>query len=292
MYLVTGASGHFGQAAIAHLLDTYKVPPRQIIAATREPGKLAALAGKGVDVRAADFDDPASLATAFAGAKRMLLISTNALEGGQRLAQHLRAVAAAEKASVEHIVYTSLFKADQSKVSFAPDHLGTEKAIAAAKLRGWTILRNNWYFENLFMGLPQALKSGTQYSAAGQGRIAHAARDDLARAAAAVLSSASNNRKTYELSGPREYTTEEIAAAVSKATGKPLAVVHVTPEAIVQGMVDAGLAEVLAKVVASFDVNTAAGGLSGVTGDLGKLIGKEPRPFEAWLNDNARALAA
>ena len=292
MYLVTGASGHLGQAVINHLLTTYKVPAGQIIATTREPQKLAALAAKGVVVRDANFDDEAHLVKAFAGANRLLLISTSSLEPGVRLKQHLNGVAAAAKSGVDHVVYTSMPNATESLVSFAPDHVGTEKALASSKLKGWTVLCNNWYFENLFMSMPQALKSGTQYSAAAQGKIAHIARDDLARAAAAALVSDSTAKKTHTLSGAKEFTTDEIAALVGKATGKSLKVVHVPVDGLIQGMIGAGLPEGMARVFASFDAEIARGGLGGNSADYKALTGSEPKSFETWLKDNTSAFQA
>ena len=93
MYLVTGASGQFGQAAIAHLLADQKIPASQIIAVSRSPEKLSALAAKGVTVRAGSFDDEAGLAAAFAGAKRILLISTDSLTTpGERQRQRVETV--------------------------------------------------------------------------------------------------------------------------------------------------------------------------------------------------------
>ena len=293
MYLVTGAAGHFGQLVIENLLKTHKIPAAKIIATTRDTQKLAALAAQGVDVRAADFDKTDSLVAAFKGATRLLIISTDAMDRpGRRLEQHLNAIAAAEKAGVAHVIYTSMPKPETSAVLFAPDHLGTEKALAGSSLKGWTVLRNNWYFENLFFSVPQALKSGSWYSAAGQGKIAHVGRADQARAAAAALASNANGKATYTLTGTKEYTTDEIAKLVSTATGKPLNVVHVPVEGLIQGMVGAGLPESMAKLFASFDANTAQGGLSGVTGDIKKLTGTEPRAFEDWLKENAKTLAA
>lgn len=289
MYLVTGASGHLGQAVINHLLTTYKVPANKIIATTREPGKLKDLAAKGVVVRDANFDDEAHLTKAFAGATRLLLISTSAMEPGVRLKQHQNAVKAAEKAGVRHVVYTSMPNPDTSAVLFAPDHAGTEKALTASKLEGWTVLRNNWYFENLFFSLPQALKSGTQYTAAAQGKIAYIARDDLARAAASVLASDKGGKATYTLSGSQEYTADEIANLVSAATGKPLSVVHVPVEGLVQGMIGHGLPESMARLFASFDANTAQGGLSGNSSDYKKLTSNDNTPFAAWLAKNKQA---
>ncbi len=292
MYLVTGASGHLGRAVINHLLTTYKVPASKIMAASRDVSKLAELKAKGIDTRTADFNDAAGLVKAFTGAKRLLLISTDSIEPGVRQKQHQAAVIAAEKAGVDHVLYTSMPKPDTSAVLFAPDHLNTEKALAASKLNGWTVLRHNWYFENLFMSLPQALQSGTQYSAAAQGKIPQIARDDLARADAAALASDKGGKNTYTLTGGSEFTVDEIAALVSKATGKALNVVHVPVEGLVQGMLGAGLPEGMARLFASFDANTAQGGLADVTGDYKALTGVEPQSFEDWLKKNAGAFTA
>ena len=292
MYLVTGANGHLGRAVINHLLGTYAVPAHKIIAVSRDLAKLADLKAKGVDTRVGDFDDPAGLVQAFAGAKRALLISTDSFVPGVRPRQHANAVAAAEAAGVEHLIYTSMPAPDTSAVLFAPDHLSTEQAIAASGLKGWTILRHNWYFENLFMGLPNAFKSGTQYSAAADGKTAHIARDDLARADAAVLVSDAGGKATYTLTGTVGYTTDEIAGLVSAAAGKPLAVVHVPVEGLVQGMIGAGLPEGMARLFASFDANVAQGGLAGVTGDYKALTGQEPSRFEDWVKANAVALSS
>ncbi len=96
--LVTGASGKLGQSVIQNLIGTYHIPASQIIATTRKPETLSTLAAKGVVIRAADFDDEATLVKAFSGAKRLLLISTDALDRpGRRLAQHERTVSAAKR---------------------------------------------------------------------------------------------------------------------------------------------------------------------------------------------------
>jgi NAD(P)H dehydrogenase (quinone) len=162
MYLVTGAAGQLGRAVINHLASTYKVPASKIIAATRDPSKLADLKAKGIAVRAADFNDEAGLVKAFQGAKRILIISTDSFEPGARQKQHVAAVRAAEKAGAAHVLYTSMPKPETSAVLFAPDHLSTEKALSSSGLKGWTVLRHNWYAENLLFSLPQTVQSGTQ----------------------------------------------------------------------------------------------------------------------------------
>ena len=291
--LVTGAGGKLGQRVLHHLLTTLDVPARRIAAASRRPESLSDWATRGVTLRKADFDDGASLDLAFAGISRLLLISTDALDKpGHRLAQHRAAIDAAARAGVAHLVYTSLPNAEKSAILFAPDHAGSEAALAASPLPGWTVLRNNWYFENLFFSLPSSLASGSWYSAAGEGGIAHIARDDLALAAATALAGKDIGKTILTLGGSRAYSIPEIAALVSQAVGKTLSVVPVPVEGLIQGMVAHGLPEPLAKVFASFDTSIARGELAGITGDFEKLTGRKPQSFEDWLADNKPAIAA
>ncbi len=289
--LVTGASGHLGQLVIAHLLDTLKVPADRIIATTRDPAKLASLAARGVTVRQADFDDVASLTAAFTGAQRLLLISTDALDrSGRRLTQHRNAVTAATKAGVRHVVYTSMPMPEDSPLLIAPDHLGTEQALAASPL-SWTILRNCWYMENLFMSLPSAIATGQWYSAAGDGKVAYISRADCARAAAVALASGDTGRTSYTLTGSEAFSAEEVAKQVSTLLGKPIAVVQVPLEGLIQGMVAAtGWPQALAEIFASFDTNTQAGRVASVSGDFQKLTGVAPQKLADWLAASKSAL--
>jgi NAD(P)H dehydrogenase (quinone) len=281
--LVTGAAGKLGQSVIAHLLGTQKIPAARIVAATRDPGKLASLAAKGVGVRKADFDDSASLGAALAGVDRMLLISTDALDRpGRRLAQHQAAIAAAKKAGVKHVVYTSMPNPDGSLVTFAPDHLGTEQALAASGL-GWTILRNSWYMENLLMSLPGALAAGKWLTSTGNGKIAHVSRDDCARAAAAALASDSTANACYDITGPQKLTTAEIAALASEVFAKPLEVVQITDEEISENLQAHGVPAVFVPTLVSFEANTRAGKFDVLSNAVEKLTGKPPQRLRDFL---------
>lgn len=288
--LVTGASGQLGSAVVRHLLDTLKIPAERLVVTSRTPESLPDLAARGVSVRAADFDQPATLPPAFAGADRLLLVSTDALmEPGKRLAQHRNAVEAAVEAGVGHVVYTSLPSAETSHVSFAPDHRGTEQALAASPL-AWTVLRNAWYFENLAYSLPAALASGEWPSAAGEGRIAYIARDDLARAAAVALASSDTTNRVLTLTGAQAYSARDIASRVSALIDKPLSVIDITVEQKLEGLKAHGFPPVLAEVFASFDVATAAGDLGAVTDDYLQLTGQPPTTLDAWLSANIALL--
>lgn len=293
MILVTGASGHLGQRVLHHLLNTLAVPASRIVAASRTPAKLADWAAQGVTIRPLDFEDATTHAAAFAGVERALLISTDALDRpGRRLEQHQAAIQAMTLAGVQHVVYTSMPNPEQSPLLIAPDHDGTEQALAASGLAGWTVLRNHWYFENLALFLAPALASGKWYAADGGQGSADISRDDLARAAAIVLASDETGQRIYTLSGAQALTKADIARRVGAARGKPIEVVAVPLEALVQGMVAAGLPEPLARVFASFDTNTQAGRVAQVTDDFQRITGGAPQSFDDWLAANKAAFMA
>jgi NAD(P)H dehydrogenase (quinone) len=291
-YLVTGASGKLGQSVLRHLTETYKVSPGDIIAASRKLEALADWAAKGVQTRTVDFEDAASMEKAFAEAGRVLVISTDALDRpGHRLLQHKAAIAAAEKAGVQHLLYTSMPEPANSPLLFAPDHEGTEAAIKASTIPAWTVLRNNWYFENVFMSAGPAL-AGHWYSAATGGGIAHILRDDIGRAVAAALIAPTDAKTIYTLTGTKAYSHADIAALIGAAAGKTISVIEVPLEGLVQGMIGAGLPEPLARVFASVDTMIGIGGLAKVTGDYKTLTGLEPQGFEAWVDSQAAAFKA
>lgn len=289
--LITGAAGKFGRLVLDALLASGKLAPADIVAASRDPGKLASYAEKGVTLRRADFDDASTLDAAFDGIDKALIISTDALAvPGQRLVQHRNAVAAAQKAGVNRVFYTSLPNADVSAVTFAPDHLGTEAAIKASGL-AYTILRNSWYMENLFLSVPNALQSGTWYTSAGDGKTSYVARADLAEATAAALLGAETDNVTLTLTGPVAYTTAEIAALVSDVTGKPLAVMNLTDAQLAGGMEAAGVPAFLIPTFVSFDTNARLGHIGIVTDSVETLTRRPSKTLRAFLEENKAALA-
>ncbi|HTN40342.1 MAG TPA: SDR family oxidoreductase [Asticcacaulis sp.] len=281
--LVTGANGKLGRHVVSLLLESGQ---DHIIATSRDTTKLADFAAKGAELRTVDFDNAASLASAFKGVDRILIISTDALGSGQRLRQHQAAVKAAAEAGAE-IVYTSMPKPEGSAVIFAGDHLGTEQAVIASG-RPYTILRDAWYQENLLMPLPGAFASGTLYTSAGEGRLSHVSHADVARSAAAALSKPSTN-DILTLTGPELLTTGQIAALASNVTGKPLAVVNLTDHQLAGGMKAAGVPEAIIPMLVSFDTTTREGGFDILTDDVETLTGRKPEPLRAFLEANRAA---
>ncbi len=290
--LVTGAAGQLGRAILHHLVETSKVSPADLIAASRDTAKLSDIAAKGIETRVADFNDEAGLVKAFTGVDRVLIISTDDLATpGNRLKQHKVAVSAAVKAGVKHIVYTSMPNPDKSLVTFAPDHLGTEEAIKASGI-AYTILRNSWYHDNYLMSMPHNLQVGKWYTAMGTGKITNISRDDCARAAAAALANPPAGNQILTLTGSESLSAEEIAARVSTATGKPLDVVHVTDEQLGHGLTGAGLPDFVVNMLVSADANVRAGNFDLVTGDFETLTGRKQQSLAAYFDNQKTALAS
>lgn len=285
MIVITAATGKLGHHVVDALLA--KIPANQLAVAVRDPAKASAFAARGVAVRHADYDQPATLRAAFTGADKLLLISGNDLGGG-RARQHQAAVAAAVEARVGHVVYTSVLRADRSTLALAADHLATERALAASGLP-WTFLRNGWYIENYSENLGSALAHGAVLGAAGTGKIAAATRRDYAEAAAAVLLGDGHVGKAYELAGDHAFTMAEFAAVVSDLARKPVAYQDLPEAAYRDALIGFGLPPSFAALLADSDANIARGQLDGPGADLPRLIGRPTTPLRAALT---AALAA
>ena len=162
--LVTGATGKLGRLVVNGLLA--KLSPTDVAIAVRDPQKAAELAARGVSVRRADHNEPASLEQAFAGVDTVLLISSN--EVGKRIAQHEAVIEAAHKRGVKLLAYTILLRADTSGLAIAEEHRQTEKAIRASGIP-FVFLRNGWYIENHTDQIPTILQHNAIVGAAGEG---------------------------------------------------------------------------------------------------------------------------
>jgi NAD(P)H dehydrogenase (quinone) len=291
--LVTGASGHLGRRVVELLLASEQTQGRKIVATTRTPDKLADLAARGVDVRAASFDDRASLATAFRGVERALIVSTDAVDRpGRRFEQHLAAVEAAQDAGVRHVVYTSLTHPDpDSPITLAPDHWNTEKAIKDLGFT-YTFLRNNIYADYLIAGLAHAVSAGKLVNAFGNGAVGYVSREDCARAAAAALASSFEGRAILDITGPAAVTQSELATMVSEITGRAVQYVATDPETARKNLVGAGLPPPVADLLVSFELAGAKGHLAVASSALLELTGTGPTSVRALLAANKAALAA
>ena len=92
----------------------------------------------------------------------------------------------------------------------------------------FTLLRNSWYTENYTAGIAGALAQGAVYGCAGEGRIASATRADYAEAAAVVMAAENQAGRVYELAGDTAYTRAELAAEISRQSGKKIGYVNLS----------------------------------------------------------------
>ena len=281
MIAITGATGHLGQLTLTELLKT--VPASQLVAIVRNPAKAETLSQQGVIVRQAEYGDQAALTAALEGVDKLLLISSS--EVGQRAVQHRNVIDAAKAAGVKFIAYTSLLHADRSPLGLHVEHVDTEQYLAASGIP-YVLLRNGWYSENYLASAPAALAHGVFIGSAGEGKIASATRGDYAAAAAKVISSEGHAGKVYELAGDEAWTLSELAAELSKQSGKPVVYQNLSEADFAAALKGAGLPEAFANLLADSDAGAAKGGLFDSSRTLSTLIGRPTTP----IRDSIRAI--
>lgn len=276
---VTGASGQLGRLVAEGLLE--RVAPSDVVLLTRDPARLADLAERGADVRAADFDDPATLPAAFAGVERLLLISTDAV--GARLEGHLAAIDAARAAGVRHVAYTSVPEpVEANPAAVVPDHAATEDALRASGM-AWTMLRNNLYADMQGASLAPAEATGRLVTNAGDGATAYVTRADCAAVAVGVLTGEGHEGQAYDVTGPHAWTAAELAALAAQRAGREVEVVAVDDDAYAAGLVQAGVPDLLAPLLTSFGASTREGHLATVSDVVARVGGVAPTPLESVL---------
>jgi len=277
---VSGASGQLGRGVADRLLE--RVEPGEIVLVTRAPDGLDDYRQRGVDVRRGDFDDADSLREAYRGVDRLLLIS--GVDVGRRIAQHSSAVDLAKEAGVSHVAYTGIVNPSEANTAaVTPEHRGTEEALRASGL-AWTMLRNGIYADLTIDALLQSIAAGRHVYNSGEGRISYVARADCAAAAAAVLTGAGHENRSYDVTGPEALSGAALAQLASEVAGKPVEAGSVDDDAFVAILVEyAGLPEPVAQFLASFGRAARDGQLDTVSDGVEQLTGRPPQSFRELL---------
>ena len=263
---ITGATGQLGRLVTEKLKEA--VSAESIVALVRSPQKANDL---GVEAREFDYSKPENLVKALEGIDNLLLISSN--EMGQRASQHVNIIEAAKKAKVKWIVYTSILHADTSSISLAAEHLTTEAALKNSGI-AYTILRNGWYTENYLGSIQGAIAGAAFLGSAGDGKISSAARADFAEAAAVVLTGKNHQGKIYELAGDEAYTLTDLAAELSRQTGKNIPYKNLPESEYATILKSFGVPEGYASAIAGWDVSVSGGEMFENNHQLSKLTGK------------------
>jgi NAD(P)H dehydrogenase (quinone) len=272
---VSGASGHLGAATMAELV---RRGGHEISGISRSPERVRAPAAG----RLGDYDRPETLAAAYAGLDRLLLIPTSEMGPGRRAGQSLTAIDAAVGAGVGHVL---LMSSAGTRATEEPDiyasYYAAEQRLMRAAPR-WTILRMNYYAESFIQEAQMSLNAGV-LTGLGENRVAFVSRDDVAAAAAGLLISDGHAGAIYHATGPASLTGAERAALVASASGKPFSFVVLPEPVLRQGMEQAGLPAPVVGAVLSIQEKFVQGGFDIVTGDVERLAGRKPRALRELL---------
>jgi NAD(P)H dehydrogenase (quinone) len=283
MILVTGATGHYGKATIDFLLKKGK-SPNNISALVRDEAKATDLKNKGINLKIGDYENYSSLVAAFQGIDKLLLVSSNdILNRGQ---QQINAVNAAKEAGVKHILYTSFERkneTDSSPIVFvAKSHIDTEKHIKASGIP-YTIFRNNLYmdFIPVFIG-ENVLETGV-YFPAGETKSAFALRNDMAEAAANILTGEGHENKTYSFSNTENVSFRDVANTISELSGKTIPYTSPGGEIYIDTLSKAGVPKDYVGMFAGFGEAIKQGEFNNLKTDLENLLGRKPVSVKEFL---------
>lgn len=273
---IGGASGNLGRAVVRELQA--RAQGHKLIAISRTPDT----ASEGLEGRHGDYDQPETLAKAYEGLDRLLLIPTSDLRPGKRGEQNLSGIRAAVKAGVKHIVLMSAVGTrEQEEPAIGASYWVAEQELIKTAPK-WTILRMNYYAESLAQEAQMSAQQGALTGIA-ENRVAFISRDDIAAAAAGVLIGEGHAGAIYNATGSRTYTGAERAAVISEVTGSTLGFVTAPTEALQAGMAQAGLPDHVVNAVIGIQTDFANGAFDIVTGDVERLAGRPPKPLRDVL---------
>lgn len=282
MFIVTGASGKLGRGIVENLL--LRLPAESIGVSVRDPQKAADLQARGVRVRQGDYSDGESLRHAWAGAKRLLLISSNAAAtGGNPLAQHATAIRIAREVGVERIFYTSQVSSAATSL-FPPgrDHAATEKMLEESGL-AWTAMRHGFYAQSALMMNARGFDAGA-ISAPEDGKVAWATHDDLAAADAALLTDTTViDGPTPPMTGSEALDLADLAKLAGNILGRPITRTVVNEESMEAKARSAGVPEGAIGVMLGYYRAARAGEFQAVDPTLARLLGHAPQTMRTFL---------
>lgn len=282
MVLITGATGNLGSSVIDQLLKI--TAPDKFVALARNEEKASSLKIKGVEVRMGNFDDPASLETAFAGIEKLVLIST--MEQN-RFEQHKNVVDAALKTDIKHIVYTGLGIRDiqTSHVKdLMIDHFQTEDYIKEKGLT-YTFLRNTMYADAIPLIAGEKIVEQGIFLPSGDGKVPYALRREMGEATANLLFQDGHENKTYDITGSNVYSYHDIANGLQAITGKEIQYINADADAFHDILKEAG--------VPDFPIYLLSGTVADIKNHqyeiksdiLEKLLGRPTAPLNEFLKE-------
>ena len=280
MILVTGASGHYGGQAIAHLLRK-GIPPTQIAALVRDAAKGQTLQAQGIELRVGDYTSTASIVQALEGIDKLLLVSSNDRGAAEnRAIQHKNVIEAARQVGIKHLVYTSFVMkqpyAHSAIADFLAAHATTERALETSGIP-FTILRNGIYLEMIpiFAG-QQVTETGRLVFPAQTGRGSWVLRAELAEAAAQVLTTDGHQYQCYDLTNTEATSFFDVARDLSTVLSRDVHYESPSVAEFIETMQQAKVPDVYIGLFTTWASALSEGMLDTQSTSLATLLGRQP----------------
>ncbi|HWT95982.1 MAG TPA: NAD(P)H-binding protein [Terriglobales bacterium] len=280
MLLVTGAAGYIGSAILRRLARMLPLP--ELAALARNGAKAKAQLPAGIEIRLADYDDSVALRIALRDVTRLMFVAS---DGAARdvLRHHANVFAAAVEAGIKEIVFTSIVDVgDQSPFYYAPVYRAAEQQLAETGIPA-TLLRCGLYSDFVqAYWLAPALPTGTVTLPAGEAQIAVVSRDDIAAAAAAILTGDDHLGRTYRLTGSTAHELATLVDTVNHELGAKIAYADCpAPDYLLQAWQD--LSDPWPQAFSTMLASIRAGNFATTSDDIEKLTGRPAEDFASFL---------
>ncbi|GJN87505.1 hypothetical protein Rhopal_000454-T1 [Rhodotorula paludigena] len=300
MLAVYPASGGLGSSIVSHLLARSPQPSSSLLFVSRNPDKLNAAEESGVTLRQADYDQPETLEGVFAGAETLCLISYPSIQIEHRFKSHKRAIEAARRSGVNHVLYTSLAfagspESTESVAQVMQAHLLTEQYLRELQAQdesfSFTIVREGLYSESFpiytafYSPSSPSRTIRIPHAPAGAGRgLAWVKRDELGEATARILLSSSSEWKnrTVVLSGARDPPQPDLR--VERVSVEEYAAQAQVQEGFAAYPGDGGGRHWAEKWANAWEA-IERGETGTVTTTMRDVLGREPEGFEETLTE-------
>jgi len=273
---IAGATGRVGSALVASLVGA----PAELRALTRNPhdGRLPS----GITAVGIDFEQPSSLERALQGADRLFIAHGTS---PRQPANEIALIDAAVRAGLRHIVKLSAL-GPPSRLHPSDWHMQIEAHLATKDV-GYTVLRPS-AFVDILRRSAASVACDSWGGAAGIGKTNFIDTRDVADVARVALldGSAPEAQRAYHLTGPRAWTMQEIADALSRLLGRRVEYVDRTPAQQRAALMGAGLGDFVADLLLGLDRFFRDSAFSETTTTVEEVTGHPPRPLTQWLSEN------
>lgn len=279
MIYVSGAPGNVGTELVRLLADRGE----QVRALVHSAEAAADFAPPGVEKVRGDLAEPGSFARSVEGAEAVFVNSSR-----RAISLQTNLIDAAVNAGVGRLVDLSWLGAagDSGSEAIGRWHAEVERHLKDCGV-AYTILRASAFMQN-YVGQITVTDTIVGTTPAGKASLVDAR--DVAAVAATVLTEQGHEGRIYDVTGPQALSNPEVAAIISRVTGRRVRYVGTSPDLLADGYHRGGLPEWAALDLVAADVYRARGHLETVTDVVERVGRKKPTTFEAFVRELSPAV--